>query len=1171
MPRFAVAALLVFSILCAVALIYVISLVPDGSPTANAQQEQDDESSMPTPEEALSLVRLSDKAMQVELWAAEPLLANPVSFCFDEKGRVYVAETTRFGNGVPDTRHHIQWLDEDLANRSIDDLLAMYKKHKYTGFEKFDDQIRLLWDSTGDGKADKSVVFAKGFNRPQDGLAAGVLARKGRVYFTCIPDLYELQDTTGDNHADVKKSLATGFGPTVQYLGHDLHGLRMGPDGKLYFSMGDRGFVVTTKEGRKLEYPNTGAVLRCDLDGRNLEVVHSGLRNPQEIAFDDYGNLFTFDNDSDSGDRARWVYVVEGGESGWHGGFQYGTDYHTPEVRQGNRGAWNVERMWEPYWPGQPAFIVPPLANFGNGPAGLTHYPGIGFTDKYKNHFFCCDYTSSHISSKIWMLTVTPQGASFEVSKPEVFISGLVPSDCEFGPDGAFYWSDWTGGWAPPNKGRIFRVTDPEAMKNPQVAQARKLLAEGFANTTERELEQLLEFPHKQVRMEAQFELASSERRAEGSFRRVLAESKNPLARLHAVWGLGMLARDKREAAAPLVKLIQNPNEDVEVRRVAVEQLGQVMRHSGRGAEPNPTASAVQDAIRPLFADPNDRLKAAAALAFGKIGQPPLQVRPSGEQSYFTPFFDLLRTNDDKDPYLRHAAVMGLYYVARQPADVLRLWKDAVEQDPARYDVPAVRLGVLLALRKHKSSLCAEFLRDREPRIGVEAARAIYDLRLGREALEALAKLADKPQQPDAICYRALAANYHLGTPEAAQRVAAFAARCDEADYVRTFALKLLGSWPQPPRRDPITGLTLDLAPRDRHVPVAALTHAGVAIFTGSDLVRKQAAQTVAQLNIQEFAAAMGQLVQDAKNPVAVRIEALYAAEALHSDGLKQLADAALHASDPRLRAAGRAVLARMDLDAVLPQLRTMLKDDSVPLVERQAGFEILARARSSAEADKMLAEWLDAALAGQVPAPLLLDVLEAAEKRLQTPKLKFFSPLKQKLQAFRDAQTKRAKAPGGDPLALYSETLEGGDAERGRAIFLNNTAVYCQRCHQLDGHGGQVGPALNGIAADPQKDRRYLLESIVLPSAKIAHGYDTVILLLADETTVSGVIKREDAQQIKLVTAENKEVVVAVADVIRRRTGPSAMPEDLHKKLSRRELRDLVEFLASLKEPLKK
>ena len=1150
--------------LAAVAIL--VSLSPEGAPVASAQPKKDKDKG---DAEALAQVQFADKGMKADVWAAAPLMMNPVAFCFDEKGRVFVAETTRFDKGVPDTRGHMYWLDEDLANRTIDDLLAMYKKHKYEGFEKFDDQVRIVWDSTGAGKADRSEVFAKGFNRPQDGLAAGVLARKGQVYLTCIPDLYVLKDTKGENKADVKQSLFTGFGPTVQYLGHDLHGLRMGPDGKLYFSMGDRGFNVKTKEGKQLLYPNQGAVLRCDPDGSNLEVVHGGLRNPQEIAFDDYGNLFTFDNNCDSGDRARWVYIVEGGDSGWRGGFQYSTGYHTPAVPQGNRGAWNTEKLWMPQHEGQPAWIVPPLLNFGNGPAGMTHYPGIGLNEKYKDHFFACDFTSNAGSSVIWSLSVKPKGAGFEVSKPEPFIRGLVPTDCEFGPDGAFYWSDWIGGWAPQNRGRIFRVTDPEAMKNPQVAEAKKLIAEGFEKKTVDELAKLLEFPHQQVRQEAQFELASRKPEdATTAFAGVLKDSKNQLARLHAVWGLGMIARTRQRAGEPLFEALKD--NDVEVKRAVVEQLGNVTHHIGRAVLPG--SIEIQEAIRKLLSDPDDRVKAAAAVAYGKIGQRPLVIRPVGELGHFGPLFDLLRANNDKDPYLRHAAVMGLVHSARNPGDLVNVWKAAREHDKAKYDAPPVKMGVLLALRKLKApQLATEFIGDGDVKIAAEAARAVYDERLPEGMPKLAALVGIIPNAPDAIIFRALAANYHVGDADAALRVASFAARQNEADYVRAFALKLLADWPKPPRRDPITGLTLDIKPRDAKVPVDALLTVGAGIFTGGDLVRKEAAQAVAKLNVKELGPILAGLVKDAKNPAGVRVEMLLALESLKVSDLKDLAAFALASDEPKLRAAGRSVQAKLDPAAVLKELPALLKDEKTSLAEKQGAFAVLAHFKASEEADKLLAEWLDQVNAAKVPAALVLDVLESAETRAAIPKLKLFAQLKPKVEKYRTAQNKIAGDPKGDKLAAYADTLDGGDAEKGRNIVLNNSAVYCQRCHKLDGQGGDVGPALNGLAADKEKDRRYLLEAVVLPNAKIAKGFETVVLTLADDRVVSGIIKAEDKTRVKLVTAEAKELTIPVEDIVARRTGPSAMPDDLHKKLSRRELRDVVEFLSSLKEVPKK
>ena len=75
--------------------------------------------------------------LKVELFAAEPLLANPVAFCIDEKGRFYVAETFRHEAGVTDTRGHMNWLDDDLACRTVADRVAMYKKFLGKEFESY--------------------------------------------------------------------------------------------------------------------------------------------------------------------------------------------------------------------------------------------------------------------------------------------------------------------------------------------------------------------------------------------------------------------------------------------------------------------------------------------------------------------------------------------------------------------------------------------------------------------------------------------------------------------------------------------------------------------------------------------------------------------------------------------------------------------------------------------------------------------------------------------------------------------------------------------------------------------------------------------------------------------------------------------------------------------------
>jgi putative heme-binding domain-containing protein len=140
-----------------------------------------------------------------------------------------------------------------------------------------------------------------------------------------------------------------------------------------------------------------------------------------------------------------------------------------------------------------------------------------------------------------------------------------------------------------------------------------------------------------------------------------------------------------------------------------------------------------------------------------------------------------------------------------------------------------------------------------------------------------------------------------------------------------------------------------------------------------------------------------------------------------------------------------------------------------------------------------------------------------------------------------------------------------GGDADNGRRLFFYKQELSCLRCHKVNGEGGEVGPEMKGIGTRQKRD--YLLESIVDPNKQIAKGYDSVLLVLNNGQTRAGVLKGEDAKEIRLMTAEGKLVTVAKDEVDERHPGKSAMPEDVIKKLSKSELRDLVEFLAGLKE----
>jgi quinoprotein glucose dehydrogenase len=1068
----------------------------------------------PSKEGQLAIRRFQvPKGLKVSLVAAEPLLANPVAFCFDEKGRIYVAETFRLHHGVTDDRGHGYWLTDDLSSRTVADRLALYRKYdgkRMRLYTEAEDRVRLLEDTNGDGVMDKATVFAGGFNAPVDGLGAGVLARGGNVWYTNIPNLWLLRDTKGNGHANVKKVLHTGFGVHVSFIGHDMHGLTFGPDGKLYFSIGDRGLNVTS-EGRKLFCPDSGAVLRCNPDGSELEIVATGLRNPQELAFDKFGNLFTCDNNADSGDAARWVYIVEGGDSGWRIGYQY---MHGPGA---TLGPWNAEKLWHLAKPGDAAYRLPPLAHIANGPSGLTYHPGTGLLpDRYRDHFFLVDFRGSAGGSGIHAFQVRPKGAAFEVVNRERFWWGVLATDTDFGPDGALYCTDWVEGWNLTGKGRIYKVYDPGRLKDPTAAQVKRLLAEGFSQRPEKELLGLLAHPDRRIRQEAQFALVARGPKEIAALEQVARKSDNQLARLHAMWGLGQLARQKFLAVGVLLPLLKDA--DAEVRAQAAKMLA-----NGR----DPADSHAAERLLPLLKDAEPRVRFFAALTLAKVGT----------KSAVGPVLDMLRDNADADPYLRHAGVMALIGIGDREA--IR----AAAHDAA----PAIRLASLLAMRRLEMREVADFLSDADSGLVLEAARAVNDVPIDA-ALPQLAALANKTGLAAPVLYRVISAHFRLGKRGNAETVARLAARPDLPESVRLEALRALGDWNQTQALDRVVNLWRPASPRVAEDAAAALRTALGGIFTGPDRLRAEATRLAARFGIREVGPALLELLRDRKRTPQTRVEALRALAALRDKQLSSAVQDALSDAEPRVRAEGRRILAHQTPAAALPILEKALEQGTT--VEKQAAFATLGSMKLPA-ADDVLARWLDRLLADKVPVEVRLDLLEGAGRRSAPA-------VKDKLARF---ESQRSKS---DHLAKYREALVGGDAGSGRRIFFERADVSCVRCHKVGGVGGEVGPDLTGIGKRQTRD--YLLESIVDPNRQIAKGYETVVLVLTNGQIKSGILKTEDARQVRLMTPEGALVTVPKADIEERTRGKSAMPEDVVQHLSRSDLRDLVEFLSSLR-----
>jgi quinoprotein glucose dehydrogenase len=1095
--------------------------------------------------------------MKVDLWAAEPMLANAVAFCLDEKGRVFVAETHRYRTSVLDMRHYMFMLEDDLACRTIEDRSAMVKKHfptNWTDLAIESEVVRLLEDRSGSGKADFSSIYADGFNTELDGIASGVLARKGRVWLTSIPELRLLEGIDAKGRAVSQKTVSRGYGVRFSITGHDMHGLVIGPDGRLYFSFGDRAANVVTKEGRRLEFPDEGGVFRCELDGSNLEAFAHGLRNPQELAFNEYGDLFTGENDSDQGDRERWVYLVEGSDSGWRVGYQ--------NAPLGNAGPWNMERLWVPSFEGQAAYILPPLANIADGPSGLFHNPGTGLSPQLDGRFFLAYFKGTSASSGVSSIATKRDGAGYVLTAHDDFIANALITDVDIGPDGSVYFSDWGEGWERTKRSRIFRLTDTEAAKQPIVAETKHLIAQGFETTPTTHLVALLEHQDMRVRQEAQFELAA--RGSEGLLllKQVALRGQNPLARRHAIWGLGQIGRKgtnaiinpTKDIADPLTRLLVDP--DAEIR-------AQVLRTLADGSRSTDLAPVIN-----AMADTSPRVRSFAAQAVAKLAGP----------EACEGIIQLLRQNNGNDRVLQHVGALALAKSASVDQRV------AASKDVS----PAVRKAIAVAFRMRGESEIAPMLQDSDPLVVLEAARAINDLPIvgARPALAALGNSAALsgliksfgalPQtympkgtaaairdiregqpmpwanapvdQLTPMLLRVVNANFRSGLTADAERLAAIALRGDVSDLIRTEALFALANWAKPHQRDRIVGIYRPLDGRglvDAQKALASIIPA--LLKQQNEAVQIAAAAAISRLKMIESGPELKAALSSLKNPPKARAAMLGALGELHSPLLSQAIREVEKDETAEVRKEAGRWLASINKGEALASLEKTI--ETAPIGEKQAAFVNLGAIQDPG-ADAFIARWLGKLTAGEALKELGLEIVQAATGR-EANNVK---------TALADYQAKKDTGT----VAKFQESLFGGNAENGRKIFFEKVEASCLRCHKVKGEGGEAGPELTGIAS--KRDRAYFLESIVTPNASIAPGFESVLITQKNGRQVAGIVRSETVGELTILSPEDGMVTVNKADVRAREKGLSGMPEGLADAIGARDLRDVVEYLSTLK-----
>ena len=432
----------------------------------------------------------------VEVAAGPPLVERPVTIDFDERGRLYVTESSGTNIAVA----------EQVKNPT----------HR----------VFRLVDSDGDGTFDRRTVYAEGLMMPE-----GSLWYRGSLYVTAPPEIWKFTDADDDGVAESREVWFDA--QTLTGCANDLHGPYLGRDGRIYWCKGAFAEQSYDLPGRPGWTTRASHIFRARDDTSELEpVLTGGMDNPVDVVFTPEGERImscTFLVHPGGGERDGLIHALYGGV--------YGKDH----------GVLDGHARTGP--------LLPALAHLGPAaPCGLHRHSGVGHGEPWAGNLF----TTSFNLRTVFRTELTPAGATFTPETNPFLQADWVdfhPTDVIEDADGSLLVVD-TGGWyklccptsqleKPAVLGAIYRVRRDGTMP---IADPRGLDLDWKGMTPEG-LATLLTDPRPAVVARATDALARIGAAAVPAVDGVLTRSATPAVRQQALWTLARIDGDEARRA----------------------------------------------------------------------------------------------------------------------------------------------------------------------------------------------------------------------------------------------------------------------------------------------------------------------------------------------------------------------------------------------------------------------------------------------------------------------------------------------------------------------------------------------------------------------------------------------------------------------------------------------